>query len=234
MARVLADDFWLVGGAPVSPLGGWVVPTLLGTVGVLAGASVFDVPPVGTIVPRALVAVTTSRDTTRASVLPAVAAGVTTFGRLVVADGGVTAAGTIVRGGAAVLSGFTGAGEGVVTGCAVCLVVACITAFGMVAGATVDFAGVGTSVVTSAFTLTAGVTAGAGPTPVVDLMVSVTAATTVVVDTMETTPPALLGKVEGATVVLASISSASAQMLQRRMPEEGKTRQHCEQMVACR
>lgn len=82
-----ADEFWLVGGAPVNTLGVWVVPMLLATVGVLAGASVFDVPLVGATVPRAPVSVTTSRDTTRAPVLPAVEAGVTTFGRLVVTGG---------------------------------------------------------------------------------------------------------------------------------------------------
>lgn len=82
-----ADDFWLVGVAPVNTLGVCVVPMLLATVGVLAGASVFDVPLVGATVPRALVVVATSRDTTRAPVLPAVEAGVTTFGRLVVTGG---------------------------------------------------------------------------------------------------------------------------------------------------
>lgn len=88
-----ADEFWLVGGAPVNTLGVWVVPMLLATVGVLAGASVFETMfcahknIVGATVPRAVVAVTTSCDTTRAPVLPAVEAGGTTFGRLVVTGG---------------------------------------------------------------------------------------------------------------------------------------------------
>lgn len=150
----------------------------------------------------------------------------------------MTATGTVV-GGAAVLSGFVGAGgAGVVTGRPVSWVVACVGASGMVVRAVVGLAGVGASVAASVFTLAAGVAGAAGPASVAGLLLLATVVTAAVVDIAVTTSPATLG---GAAVVLAfvvegvsaSLSSGSVQMLERRKPEEGKRRHDCERTGAC-
>lgn len=100
------------------------------------------------------------------------------------------------------MSGLVGAGEWVVTGCTVSLVVACVTAFGMVIRAAVGLAGVGASVAASVFTLAAGVAGAAGPAPVAVLLLLVTVATATVVDVAESGPPATLG---GAAVARAVV-----------------------------
>lgn len=98
------------------------------------------------------------------------------------------------------MSGLVGAGEWVITGCTVSLVVACVTAFGMVLRAAVGLAGVGASVAASVFTLAAGVAGAAGPVAV--LLFLLTVATATVVDVAESGPPATLG---GAAVAWAVV-----------------------------
>lgn len=100
------------------------------------------------------------------------------------------------------MSGLVGAGEWVITGCAVGLVAACVTAFGMVIRAAVGLVGVGASVVGSVFTLAAGVAGAAGPAPVAVLLLLVTVAAATVVDVAESGPPGTLG---GAAVVWAVV-----------------------------
>lgn len=228
VARVLTDSFMVGRRAPVDTLDVWVLPLSLATVGVLAGASVLDIPLLGENDPGELVEVLLCGNRTPDVSLPVVEAGMTVFDLLGITTGGRVgpAVGT-VTGGGVTLSGI----------CDVCVWLVTAGAVGFVVVST-NLVVVTTAValvIVSVFTL--GVKAGGvapGPLPGVAVLVLVTAGATIVV-VVATTPAAIVigaGVALVFGVVAASVSFPSALMPLRRKPEEEKRKPIVNQRVA--